>query len=98
MKDIQKLSDWTRRRAKVNPDLDKYDAMPLFQKKNEEALAFLEKHPLPDAWMKGITDRRIKRDFDKNMPISAIAESYKLSETEVLQRLEDMGLVEPVNA
>ena len=98
MKDSQKLENMTRRRAKINPDLDRYDAMSLFQKKNEDALAFLEKHPLPNAWTERITDRRIKRDFDNNMSISAIAESHELTETEVLQRLEEMGLVEPIDA
>ena len=82
----------------INPELDSYEPTPYFQKKDEEAFAFLEQHPPPAAWMKRITDRRIKRDFDNNMPISVIAESYKLSETDVLQRLEEMGLVEPINA
>jgi hypothetical protein len=82
----------------INPDLDKYEPTPYFQQKDEDAFAFLEQHPPPAEWMKRITDRRIKHDFDNNMPIDAIAESYKLSNEDVLLRLEEMGLVAPVAA
>ena len=98
MKEITEPIEVNRGKFTVNPDLDKYEPTRYLQKKDEEAFAFLEQHPPPEAWLKRVADRRIKRDFDNNMPISAIAESHELSETEVLQRLEDMGLVEPVNA
>ena len=97
MKEITESLGMREAKFTINPELDKYELTPYFQRKNEEAFAFLEKHP-PTAWLKKLADERIKRDFDNNMPISAIAESHELSETEVLQRLEDMGLVEPVNA
>lgn len=97
MKDIQEVKGTERKRAKYNPDLDKYETMPLFQKKNEEAFALLEKYP-PTAWMRKITNERIKSDFDNNMPVDAIAESYKLTREDVLSRLEEMGLIEPVTA
>jgi hypothetical protein len=81
----------------VNSELDNYEATPYLQKKHEEAFALLEKYP-PTAWLRKVTNERIKRDFDANMSIEAIAESHKLTQEDVLSRLEEMGLIEPVVA
>lgn len=97
MKEITETFRIKEEKFKINPDLENYEPTPFLQKKDEEAFAFLEKHP-PTAWLRKKTNERIKRDFDNNMPIDAIAESYKLSKEEVLSRLEEMGLVEPVIA
>ena len=94
MKEITQLLGTREAKFTVNPELDEYQTTPYLQKKHEEAFAFLKKHP-PTAWLKKLASERIKRDFDNNMPISAIAENHELSETEVLQRLEEMGLIEP---
>ena len=81
----------------INPELDKYEPTPYFQRKEEEAFAFLEKYP-PTEWLRKKMNERIKRDFDDNMPIDAIAESHKLSHEDVLLRLEEMGSIEPTIA
>lgn len=83
---------------KINPDLDKYDKMPLFQEKKDKVGAILEQHPPPVAWLKEIKNGRIKRYFEQNMSIEQIAQRVSLPKSEVFLALEEMGLAEPVGS
>ena len=70
--------------------------IPNFQRKANEAFAFLEQHPLPEAWLKMIKNRDIKHCFEQHKSIAQTAELVKLPKAEVLAALEEMGLIEPV--
>ncbi len=96
MKDIQEFNSLKSYVVTVNPDLDKYDNMPLFQEKKDKVAAILEKHPIPQEWLKEIKDDRIKRRFEQNMSIEQIAQVLELPKAEVLTALEEMGLIERV--
>jgi hypothetical protein len=82
----------------VNPDLDKYDVMPLFQEKKDNVAAVLAKHPIPQEWVKATKDGRIKRYFEQKMSVEQIAQRVSLPQADVLLALEEMGLIEPVIA
>jgi folate-dependent tRNA-U54 methylase TrmFO/GidA len=96
MKDIQEFNSLKSYAVTVNPDLDKYENMPLFQEKKDKVGLILEKKST-QALIKEIKDERIKRYFEQNMPIEQIAKRVSLPKAEVLSALEEMGLIEPVN-
>ena len=96
MKDIEEFFDAQSPIITVNKDLDKYEQMPIFQEKNEAADAFLEQNPPPEAWIKEMKMRQIKRRFEQNMPVEQIAELVYLPKAEVILCLEEMGLLNPV--
>ena len=97
MKEIKEYDDLTTPTAFTDTVKDAQN-MPNYLRKANEMAAFLAKNPFPAAWMAEMKDNDIKRCFDQNKSIPQIAQLVRLSETEVLQRLEDMGLIEPVNA
>lgn len=72
--------------------------MPNYLKKANEMAAFLEENPFPTVWMNEMKNKDIKRCFEQNKSIQQIAQLVRLSETDVLSRLEEMGLVESVVA
>jgi hypothetical protein len=95
MKDIQEFDSLKSYVVTINPDLDKYDNMPLFQEKKDKVGLILEKKSTK-ALIKEIKDGRIKRYFEQNLSIEQIAQRVSLPKTEVLSALEEMGLIVPV--
>jgi hypothetical protein len=96
MKDIQEFNSLKSYVVTVNPDLDKYENMPLFQEKKDKVGLILEKKST-QALIKEIKDGRIKRYFEQNLSIEQIAKRVSLPKAEVLLALEEMCLIEPVN-
>ena len=80
----------------INNELSKYDNMPIFQKKLDEANAFLAEHPPLFIFREG-ENKRIKAYFEQGMSIDQIARNLEFSENEVLMRLEEMDLVKSVH-
>jgi hypothetical protein len=72
------------------------EKIPNYQRKANEMFAFLEQHPVPEAWLKTVKNRDIKHCFEQHKSIEQIAELVKLPKAEVLAALEEMGLIEPV--
>ena len=97
MKDIQEFNSLKSYVVTINPDLDKYENMPLFQEKKDKVGLILEKKST-QALIKEIKDGRIKRYFEQNLSIEQIAQRVSLPKAEVLLALEEMGLIEPVNS
>ena len=75
----------------ISKRLDKYEKMPLFQKKLDKANAILTEFP-PLLLLRERDNKRIKQYFEQGLPIEQIVLLVKLSENEVLLRLEEMGL------
>jgi hypothetical protein len=97
MKEIKEYDDLTTSTS-FTDSVKKSQIMPNYLKKANEMAVFLEEHPFPTAWMKEMKDSDIKHCFEQNKPIEQIAQLVRLTETDVLSRLEEMGLVEPVAA
>ena len=66
---------------------------PNYQKRADEASAFLKKNP-PFEAIKAIENKRIKRYFEEGNSLEQIAVLFKLSEKEVAARLQELGLIE----
>lgn len=75
----------------ISKRLDKYEKMPLFQKKLDKANAILTEFP-PLLLLRERDNKRIKQYFEQGLPIEQIALLVELPENEVLSRLEEMGL------
>jgi pantothenate kinase-related protein Tda10 len=73
----------------VNKRLEKYDNLPLFQKKLDEANALLAEFP-PTAFLRKNENKRIKRLLEQGMSIEQIVERVDLSEDEVKIRLQEL--------
>lgn len=69
--------------------------MPLFQKKLDKVNAFLAEYPL-DELLKEKDNKQIKLCFEQGLSIKQIGQQVELSESEVLLRLKEMGLIESV--
>ncbi len=95
MKKIEKINGLTSVAVVVNPALDKYEKMPLFQNTMNKVGVVLAKEST-QTLIREIKNERIKAYFEQNKSIEEIAELVKISETEVLLALEEMGLVEPI--
>ena len=95
MKDIQEFNSLKSYVVTINPDLDKYENMPLFQEKKDKVGLILEKKST-QALIKEIKEGRIKRYFEQNIAIEQIAQRVSLPKAEVLAALEEMGLIERV--
>jgi hypothetical protein len=76
---------------RINKELSKYDNMPIFQRKADEASAFLKKHP-PFEAIKAIENERIKTFFVEGKNAVEIAVLMKMSEAEVSVSLKEMEL------
>jgi hypothetical protein len=92
MKKIEEFNGLTSATVVVNPALDKYEKMPLFQNTMNKVGVVLAKAST-QTLIQEIKNERIKAYFEQNMSIDKIAAASRLSETEVLLRLEEMGLV-----
>lgn len=97
MKKIEEFDTIKSATVRINTALDKYDTMPLFQDTMNKVGAILEKEST-QMLIRDIKNERIKAYFEQNMPIEQIAVASRLSETDVLLRLEEMGLVEPIGS
>ena len=91
MKNIKEYNKSKLPIAIYDKRLDKYDKMPLFQKKLDKANAILTEFP-PLLLLRERDNKRIKQYFEQGLPIEQIVLLVKLSENEVLLRLEEMGL------
>lgn len=80
----------------VNKRLEKYDNLPLFQKKLDEANALLAEFP-PTAFLRKKENKRIKRLFEQGLSIEQIVKEVDLPKNEILLRLNEMGLVDADN-
>ena len=96
MKEIEELIDTHSSINSIDNKLVEQEKIPNYQRKANEAFAFLEKNPIPQEWLKEIKDDRIKRRFEQNMSIEQIAKVLELPKADVLAALEEMGLIEPV--
>ena len=94
MKSIEELNQSKLPIAIYDKRLDKYEKMPLFQKKVDKANAILAVSP-PTEFLKIRENKRIKEYFEQGMSIDLIAQNLEFSENEVLVRLEEMGLIKP---
>ena len=94
MKNIEELNQSKLPIAIYDKRLDKYETMPLFQKKVDKANAILAVSP-PTEFLKIRENKRIKEYFEQGMSIDLIAQNLEFSENEVLVRLEEMGLIKP---
>ncbi len=93
MKNIEELNKSKQPIAIYDKRLDKYETMPLFQKKLDKANAILaESNPL--VFLRELDNKQIKHLFEQNMPIEQIAKQMRLPQGEVLVRLQEMGLIE----
>ena len=97
MKKIEKINGLTSVAVVVNPALDKYENLPLFQDTMNKVGSVLAKEST-QTLIRKIKNERIKAYLEQNMTIDKIAILSKLSETEVLLSLEEMGLVEPIGS
>lgn len=73
----------------VNKRLEKYDNLPLFQKKLDEANALLAEFP-PTAFLRKKENKRIKRLLEQGLSIEQIAQQVELSESDVKLRLQEI--------
>jgi hypothetical protein len=78
-------------KARYNKELDKYENMPLFQKKVDKANEMLAKNP-PFEAIKAIENERIKALFVEGKNSVQIAILMKMPEAEITLRLKEMGL------
>ena len=92
MKSIEELNQSKLPIAIYDKRLDKYETMPLFQKKVDKANAILAVSP-PTEFLKSRENKRIKQYFEQGISIDQIAQNLEFSENEVLLRLEEMDLV-----
>lgn len=93
MKKIEELNRSKQPIAIYDKRLDKYETMPLFQKKLDKANAILaESNPL--VFLRELENGKIKELFEQEMSTEQIAVQINLSEAEVLSRLQEMDLVE----
>ncbi len=93
MKHIKEVKKSKQHKVIVNPELDKYDDMPVFQNKLDMAAAFLEKHPLPESLMQDIKSKRIQYLFEQNMSVEQMAQRLSLTKSEILLNLQKLGLM-----
>jgi hypothetical protein len=93
MKKEEALNKSKLPKARYNKELDKYENMPLFQKKVDKANEILAKNPPYEA-IKAIENQRIKVFFVEGKNAAQIAALMKMSETDVSLRLQELGLVE----
>ncbi len=77
--------------ARYNKELDKYEDLPLFQKKVDKANEMLAKNP-PFEAIKAVENERIKAFFVEGKSATQIAILLRMSEAEVSLRLKEMGL------
>lgn len=91
MKNIKEYNKSKLPKVIISKRLDKYDKMPLFQKKLDKANAILTEFP-PLLLLRERDNKRMKQYFEQGLPIEQIVLLVKLSENEVLLRLEEMGL------
>ena len=91
MKNIKEYNKSKLPKVIISKRLDKYDKMPLFQKKLDKANAILTEFP-PLLLLRERDNKRIKQYFEQGLPIEQIVLLVKLSKNEVLLRLEEMGL------
>ena len=91
MKSIKEYNKSKLPKVIISKRLDKYDKMPLFQKKLDKANAILTEFP-PLLLLRERDNKRMKQYFEQGLPIEQIVLLVKLSENEVLLRLEEMGL------
>ena len=93
---MKKLSKSNKSKSPVviiNKELEKYESMPLFQKKLDKANAILaESNPL--IFLRELENNKIKELFEQEMSIEQIAVQVNFSDAEVLSRLQEMDLVE----
>jgi hypothetical protein len=95
MKTIEELNKSKSPIAIYDKRLDKYEKIPLFQKKVDKANATLAKCP-PFEALKAIENDDIKACFMKGKSIEQIAILMQLSEEEIGVRFKDLGLLEKV--
>ena len=79
----------------ISKRLEKYDNLPLFQKKLDKVNAFLAEYPLNEL-LREKDNKQIKLCFEQGLSIEQIAQQVELPKAEVLLRLKEMGLIEPV--
>lgn len=91
MKTIKELNKSKLPIAIYDKRLDKYEKMPLFQKKLDKANAVLTEFP-PLLLLRERDNKRIRQYFEQGLPIEQIALLVELPENEVLSRFEEMGL------
>ena len=91
MKNIKEYNKSKLPKVIISKRLDKYEKMPLFQKKLDKANAILTEFP-PLLLLRERDNKRIKQYFEQGLPIEQIALLVELPENEVLSRLEEMGL------
>ena len=91
MKSIKEYNKSKLPKVIISKRLDKYDKMPLFQKKLDKANAILTEFP-PLLLLRERDNKRMKQYFEQGLPIEQIVLLVKLSKNEVLLRLEEMGL------
>ena len=97
MKKLEALNNSKSPIAIYDKKLDKYENMPLFQKKVDKANAILANNP-PYQIIRDIEDNRIKTFFEQGLSLEQIAANMSLTESEIMLRLTEMGLVEKVNS
>jgi hypothetical protein len=97
MKEIEEYNDSTIPTSFIDT-VKEAPKMPNYLKKANEMAAFLEENPFPTAWLQEMKNSDIKRGFEQNKSIEQIAQAVRLPKEEVLSRLEEMGLIEPVIA
>jgi hypothetical protein len=93
MKKEEALNKSKLPKARYNKELDKYENMPLFQKKVDKANEMLAKNP-PFEAIKAIENQRIKAFFVEGKNAEQIAVLMKMSESDVSLRLQELGLIE----
>jgi hypothetical protein len=77
----------------VSERLEKYDKLPIFQKKLDKANAILAKSP-PFEALKAMENDWIKGHFEQGKTLADIAVLIRLSAVDIELRLQDMGLIE----
>lgn len=93
MKKIEELNKSKTPIAVYDKRLDKYENMPLFQKKVDKANEMLAKYP-PTQILKEMEQKRIKSLLEQGRTIAEIAAFLKKSEEYITIRLQEMGLLE----
>ena len=93
MKKLEELNKSKIPIAIYDKRLDKYENMPLFQKKLDKANAILAKSN-PLVFLRELENKQIKQYFEQNMPIEQISHQLRLTQEEVLLRLHEMRLIE----
>jgi hypothetical protein len=93
MKKEETLNKSKLPKARYNKELDKYENIPLFQKKVDKANEMLAKNP-PFEAIKAIENQRIKAFFVEGKNAEQIAVLIKMSEADVSLRLQELQLIE----